>query len=97
MSTVWGTPITRSITQPTAASAHLEPAAAAMPTQTAMTALMPEAAIPTVMLTDIPLSTRSSRSRPRASVPKGWAQEGGCPASRKLEARALSGSRRAMI
>ena len=74
---VWGTPMTRSMTQLMTASTHLAPVAAAMPTSTAITALMAEAARPTVILMDRPLRVRISRSRPRESVPKGWAQEGG--------------------
>ena len=88
---ICGTPITRSMTQPMAASSRLEPVAAATPTSTAMTALMPEAASPTVMLTDRPLSVRRNRSRPSASVPKGWARLGGSLALKKLPAMALSG------
>ena len=86
-----GTPITRSMTQLMTASSRFEPVAAAMPTSTAMTALMPDAASPTVMLTDSPLSVRKSRSRPSASVPNGCARLGGSLALRKLPATAESG------
>ena len=79
---VCGTPITRSMTQLMAASTHWAPVAAAMPTSTAITALMAEAAMPTVMLMERPLSVRISRSRPRESVPKGCSQEGGSLAAR---------------
>ena len=91
MSTVWGTPITRSMHQLTAASTRGEPTAAAIPTSTATTALMREATVPTVRLMDRPLKVRASRSRPRASVPKGWDQEGGCRVLVKSAATALSG------
>ena len=48
--------------QLTTPSTCLEPIAAAIPTRIAITALMHDAAIPTVMLTDKPLSERISRN-----------------------------------
>ena len=92
--TVWGTPITRSMSQLMKLSMAREPVAAAMPMRTAATALMAEAQIPTVRLVDRPFRVRKNRSRPRWSVPKGWDQEGGSLAWAKSAATALSGIRR---
>ena len=62
--------IIRSMTQLIKLSILLEPVAAAIPTKTAMTALITDAIRPTVILTDRPFSVRKNRSRPNASVPK---------------------------